>query len=266
MENKANEELIQAIISNDYQKTQEALKKGGINTADRFGFVPMNYAMCYNRLSIISLLRENGAEIPQTGWSQKMLEAGMDMYQVNEYLEAIFPAEAENQYTMISLVPYTSYQASSKDLHSQEIQEIIKNISEANKLMYEAIKAETFDPKKFKKALDLGSTFSGRDDQDQPALIVAIKTNNEKIIEIFLPMGDIYAVDNNGWSPLMHATKLGNKHVVKYLLEKLPVEAVEWKNFDGKTAVDIAKENNQTEILDMLEQYFENHKENGARQ
>ena len=100
MENKANEELIQAIVSNDYQKAQEALKKGGINTADRFGFVPMNYAMCYNRLSIISLLRENGAEIPQTGWSQKMLEAGMDMYQVNEYLEAIYPPEAENQYTL----------------------------------------------------------------------------------------------------------------------------------------------------------------------
>lgn len=265
MENKANEELIQAIISNDYQKTQEALKKGGINTADRFGFVPMNYAMCYNRLSIISLLRENGAEIPQTGWSQKMLEAGMDMYQVNEYLEAIYPAEAENQYTLPSLAPHTFYQASSIDLPPQEIQEIIKNISEANKLMYKAIKID-FDPEKMRMALDLGSTFSGRDDQDQPALIVAIKTNNEKIIEIFLPMGDIYAVDNNGWSPLMHATKLGNKHVVEYLLEKLPVEAVEWKNFDGKTAVDIAKENNQTVILDMLEQYFENHKENGARQ
>lgn len=265
MENKANEELIQAIISNDYQKTQEALKKGGINTADRFGFVPMNYAMCYNRLSIISLLRENGAEIPQTGWSQKMLEAGMDMYQVNEYLEAIYPAEAENQYTLPSLAPHTFYQASSIDLPPQEIQEIIKNISEANKLMYKAIKID-FDPQKMRMALDLGSTFLGRDDQDQPALIVAIKTNNEKIIEIFLPMGDIYAVDNNGWSPLMHATKLGNKHVVEYLLEKLSVEAVEWKNFDGKTAVDIAKENNQTEILDMLEQYFENHKENGARQ
>ena len=265
MENKANEELIQAIISNDYQKAQEALKKSGINTADRFGFVPMNYAMCYNRLSIISLLRENGAEIPQTGWSQKMLEAGMDMYQVNEYLEAIYPPEAENQYTLPSLATHTFYQASSIDLPPQEIQEIIKNISEANKLMYKAIKID-FDPQKMRMALDLGSTFSGRDDQDQPALIVAIKTNNEKIIEIFLPMGDIYAVDNNGWSPLMHATKLGNKHVVEYLLEKLPVEAVEWKNFDGKTAVDIAKENNQTEILDMLEQYFENHKENGARQ
>ena len=265
MENKANEELIQAIVSNDYQKAQEALKKGGINTADRFGFVPMNYAMCYNRLSIISLLRENGAEIPQPGWSQKMLEAGMDMYQVNEYLEVINPAEAENQYTLPSLAPHTFYQASSIDLPPQEIQEIIKNISEANKLMYKAIKID-FDPEKMRMALDLGSTFSGRDDQDQPALIVAIKTNNEKIIEIFLPMGDIYAVDNNGWSPLMHATKLGNKHVVEYLLEKLPVEAVEWKNFDGKTAVDIAKENNQTEILDMLEQYFENHKENGARQ
>ena len=265
MVNKANEELIQAIVSNDYQKAQEALKKGGINTADRFGFVPMNYAMCYNRLSIISLLRENGAEIPQTGWSQKMLEAGMDMYQVNEYLEAIYPAEAENQYTLQSLAPHTFYQASSIDLPPQEIQEIIKNISEANKLMYKAIKID-FDPQKMRMALDLGSTFSGRDDQDQPALIVAIKTNNEKIIEIFLPMGDIYAVDNNGWSPLMHATKLGNKHVVEYLLEKLPVEAVEWKNFDGKTAVDIAKENNQTVILDMLEQYFENHKENGARQ
>lgn len=265
MENKANEELIQAIVSNDYQKAQEALKKGGINTADRFGFVPMNYAMCYNRLSIISLLRENGAEIPQPGWSQKMLEAGMDMYQVNEYLEAIYPAEAENQYTLPSLAPHTFYQASSIDLPPQEIQEIIKNISEANKLMYKAIKID-FDPEKMRMALDLGSTFSGRDDQDQPALIVAIKTNNEKIIEIFLPMGDIYAVDNNGWSPLMHATKLGNKHVVEYLLEKLPVEAVEWKNFDGKTAVDIAKENNQTVILDMLEQYFENHKENGARQ
>lgn len=265
MENKANEELIQAIVSNDYQKAQEALKKGGINTADRFGFVPMNYAMCYNRLSIISLLRENGAEIPQTGWSQKMLEAGMDMYQVNEYLEAIYPPEAENQYTLPSLATHTFYQASSIDLTPQEIQEIIKNISEANKLMYKAIKID-FDPQKMRMALDLGSTFSGRDDQDQPALIVAIKTNNEKIIEIFLPMGDIYAVDNNGWSPLMHATKLGNKHVVEYLLEKLPVEAVEWKNFDGKTAVDIAKENNQTEILDMLEQYFENHKENGARQ
>ena len=241
------------------------MKKGGINTADRFGFVPMNYAMCYNRLSIISLLRENGAEIPQTGWSQKMLEAGMDMYQVNEYLEAIYPPEAENQYTLPSLAPHTFYQASSIGLPPQEIQEIIKNISEANKLMYKAIKID-FDPQKMRMALDLGSTFSGRDDQDQPALIVAIKTNNEKIIEIFLPMGDIYAVDNNGWSPLMHATKLGNKHVVEYLLEKLPVEAVEWKNFDGKTAVDIAKENNQTEILDMLEQYFENHKENGARQ
>lgn len=265
MENKANEELVQAIISNDYQKAQEALKKSGINTADRFGFVPMNYAMCYNRLSIISLLRENGAEIPQTGWSQKMLEAGMDMYQVNEYLEAIYPAEAENQYTLQSLAPHTFYQASSIDLPPQEIQEIIKNISEANKLMYKAIKID-FDPQKMRMALDLGSTFSGRDDQDQPALIVAIKTNNEKIIEIFLHMGDIYAVDNNGWSPLMHATKLGNKHVVEYLLEKLPVEAVEWKNFDGKTAVDIAKENNQIEILDMLEQYFENHKENGARQ
>ena len=146
-----------------------------------------------------------------------------------------------------------------KELYKQKL------ISEANKLMYKAIKID-FDPQKMRMALDLGSTFSGRDDQDQPALIVAIKTNNEKIIEIFLPMGDIYAVDNNGWSPLMHATKLGNKHVVEYLLEKLPVEAVEWKNFDGKTAVDIAKENNQTEILDMLEQYFENHKENGARQ
>ena len=189
----------------------------------------------------------------------------MDMYQVNEYLEAIYPPEAENQYTLPSLATHTFYQASSIDLTPQEIQEIIKNISEANKLMYKAIKID-FDPQKMRMALDLGSTFSGRDDQDQPALIVAIKTNNEKIIEIFLPMGDIYAVDNNGWSPLMHATKLGNKHVVEYLLEKLPVEAVEWKNFDGKTAVDIAKENNQTEILDMLEQYFENHKENGARQ
>lgn len=86
------------------------------------------------------------------------------------------------------------------------------------------------------------------------ALIVAAKYGNKDICGLLLQNGaDIDAVNGYGYTALMAATIGGHKEIVHYLL--IFRANIELREHQNQTALDIAKNHNNAEVISMLENH-----------
>ncbi|KAF2831839.1 ankyrin, partial [Ophiobolus disseminans] len=90
----------------------------------------------------------------------------------------------------------------------------------------------------------------GRHDDD--ALCLASRRGLIGMVEMLLKHGASAALQNdNGECPLLIATRSGHKSIVQILLLRAP-SSVEMADYDGNTALSVAMDNEQTEIVKLL--------------
>ncbi|KAK4745041.1 hypothetical protein SAY87_011353 [Trapa incisa] len=108
------------------------------------------------------------------------------------------------------------------------------------------------DEEGLKKALEEGANKDEEDSEGRTALHFACGYGEVKCSKILLEAGvAVDALDKNKNTALHYAAGYGRKDCVALLLEH--GAAVTLRNLDGKTPIDVAKLNNQQEVLKLLE-------------
>lgn len=114
---------------------------------------------------------------------------------------------------------------------------------------------EHCDPDVIKMFLNYGAKLDKVNSEGQTALhIMARKRSSFECLELLIEAGaDVNAQDKDGWTPLMdvvhHPQAMMRKNVIHHLAEYSDTSI---KNKDGKTAHDIAKENEAFDDEDLL--------------
>ncbi|XP_043705430.1 ankyrin repeat domain-containing protein 2A-like isoform X1 [Telopea speciosissima] len=112
--------------------------------------------------------------------------------------------------------------------------------------------ASVGDVEGLKKALSSGADKDEEDSEGRTALHFACGYGEVKCAQVLLEAGaKVDAVDKNKNTALHYAAGYGRKECVALLLEN--GAAVTLQNLDGKTPIDVAKLNNQQEVLKLLE-------------
>ncbi|XP_047308532.1 ankyrin repeat domain-containing protein 2B-like [Impatiens glandulifera] len=112
--------------------------------------------------------------------------------------------------------------------------------------------ASVGDVEGLKNALASGADKNEEDSEGRTALHFACGYGEVKCAQILLEAGAVVdALDKNKNTALHYAAGYGRKECVALLLEH--GAAVTLQNLDGKTPIDVAKLNNQHEVLSLLE-------------
>ncbi|CAH1450626.1 unnamed protein product [Lactuca virosa] len=112
--------------------------------------------------------------------------------------------------------------------------------------------ASVGDVEGLKKALDLSSNKDEEDSEGRTALHFACGYGEVKCAQILLEAGaKVNVLDKNKNTALHYAAGYGRKDCVALLLEN--GASVTLQNMDGKTPIDVAKLNEQTDVLKLLE-------------
>ncbi|KAH7554304.1 hypothetical protein ACOSQ2_028826 [Xanthoceras sorbifolium] len=112
--------------------------------------------------------------------------------------------------------------------------------------------ASVGDVEGLKNALSSGADKDEEDSEGRTALHFACGYGEVKCAQILLEAGaNVDALDKNKNTALHYAAGYGRKECVALLLEN--GAAVTLQNMDGKTPIDVAKLNNQHEVLKLLE-------------
>lgn len=100
--------------------------------------------------------------------------------------------------------------------------------------------------------LEKGANIDAQNADGRTPLIFAASGPFPETVDLLLKAGaDPNATDQvEGWSPLMFAAAGGHKEVVQTLLNHNANSSL--KDKDGETAIDFAKNNNHTEIVNLL--------------
>ncbi|KAL8188781.1 hypothetical protein R6Q57_029536 [Mikania cordata] len=112
--------------------------------------------------------------------------------------------------------------------------------------------ASVGDLEGLKKALESGANKDEEDSEGRTALHFACGYGEVKCAQVLLEAGaKVDALDNNKNTALHYAAGYGRKECVALLLDN--GAAVTLQNMDGKTPIDVAKLNNQNDVLKLLE-------------
>lgn len=112
--------------------------------------------------------------------------------------------------------------------------------------------ASVGDVEGLKKALSEGADKDEEDSEGRTALHFACGYGEVKCAQVLLEAGAVVdALDKNKNTALHYAAGYGRKECVALLLDN--GAAVTLQNLDGKTPIDVAKLNNQQEVLKLLE-------------
>ncbi|XP_047332179.1 ankyrin repeat domain-containing protein 2A-like [Impatiens glandulifera] len=112
--------------------------------------------------------------------------------------------------------------------------------------------ASVGDVEGLKNALASGADMNEEDSEGRTALHFACGYGETKCAQILLEAGAVVdALDKNKNTALHYAAGYGRNECVALLLEH--GAAVTLQNLDGKTPIDVAKLNNQHEVLELLE-------------
>lgn len=91
-------------------------------------------------------------------------------------------------------------------------------------------------------------------DGTTPLMLAAMLGKIKKIQKLVAAGANLDAVDDRGWTSLMYAASRNEYEAVKTLLD-LGASAI-LKDMDNKTAVDIARDKNNIESMDVINRYI----------
>ena len=122
--------------------------------------------------------------------------------------------------------------------------------SKINELFFEAIKDENIEATKF--LFEKGADIDAKNEDEYTPFYCACSNNNIEVVKFLFEKGaDIEIECSCGWLSIHRVCYFGYQDILKFLL-KINVN-LKSKTTIGQTPLDLAKENNQTEVVKLLE-------------
>nr|KAJ0185836.1 hypothetical protein LSAT_V11C900503850 [Lactuca sativa] len=144
--------------------------------------------------------------------------------------------------------PTTAFGGNSGAGEAEEEEE--EEVNEDDSIVHQT--ASTGDVEGLKKAIESGADKDEEDSEGRTALHFACGYGEVKCAQVLLEAGaKVDALDKNKNTALHYAAGYGRKECVALLLDN--GAAVTLQNMDGKTPIDVAKLNNQNDVLKLLE-------------
>lgn len=285
----ANKELIEAIWSKDIHKLIECLKRGANPNIETDGYFPIILATIQGATDIAKLLIAQNiapdakdsvgttALVKACGGSQHeiaklLIEAGAEVTD-----DVLMAANIHKHPSIMKLLEKAKFRVGTPDTKG------LKR-SEKDLFLY-SVKG---DIEKVKEILEKGQSPNIIEKQGGSVLYWVARKGHHKVAEVLINKeADINFSSSNGWTPLMEASLADNPRMVELLIAnnvrvnaqssegatallmavsqnnieivKLLLKAGADKDivvtqgyFKGKKAIDIALENNFTELIDLL--------------
>lgn len=215
--------LFAAVQKQSYEISRTLVSRGAavdyVNEQN-IGATPLMMAVAYDRLPIVNMLIENGADVnlidangdPAINWAayygytsqaERLLRAGARVDRVGHGNPREIAMRRGHQ-------PFVDLMARAAD---------IKLPSPDVALLVDAIKAESLEG--IEDALAVGASANAVDFSGRPVLALAARTGNINIVNLLIGSGaDVDAVDEIGFSALMEAARDGKIEVAKQLIAK----------------------------------------------
>lgn len=193
-----------------------------INSIDVKGITPLHLAVRKNRLDLVAVLVDNGANI---------------IIRDKENRTVMFDAVAENNIEMICTLKLNGCDVNFYD--KKGVSPLMYATWQTNRQMsmYELIR--------------LGANVNATDYEGKNAFMHAIYSDNRMGMDILLKNGtNINHADKKGWTALMHMAKLGNREGIRVLISK--GANLFAKNKNGHTAYEIAVTNGNNGSAEIL--------------
>ncbi|MCA7010493.1 ankyrin repeat domain-containing protein [Wolbachia endosymbiont of Tribolium confusum] len=278
-------ELLIAIEKEDLGKVKDNIRRGAnVNAQSRLGWISVFWAIQKNNLSIVKLLVNNGADInakDNESWMPLHWAVQLGSLDVVKYLverganvnaltadgrTPLDLAAQKNRVNVIEFLKKAQLDLDKELLTAVQDGDLNKVEGLANQgaglntkgsndwtLLHFAASSNKFDIVKF--LLDKNANIKAKDVYGNTPLHVAAQYDSKlEIVEFLLDKNasGINDVNNNGSTPL-HVAIQGNKSsTVKFLLNK--GASIQVKDKDGKTPLDLAKQEGYTNIVQMIEQ------------
>ena len=239
-----NQKLLIAIEENNYSDAENAIKKGAFINSKEYPFpisiiseanqTPLTIACKSSNEKIIKLLVENGAKV------NKDSIAGFSP------LIVLLQSDEQNRF---AVARYLIDNGADINATTNNKISVLKSCLEVSPNDDEETKQEGIQF--FEYLLESGvnqNTLSPHN-----LLTYAAQCNNEKAVKYILDKGidSVNSCDESGYTALMRASYMGHSGVVELLLSSDANKSI--KNKEGKTSLDLAKEYNRIEIIQLLE-------------
>lgn len=261
-----------------------------VDMPDHEGATPLLYAALEGHVDAVKLLMKHGASLnvcTSRGWTpllasighckipmvQYLLEQGVDVNQANDDGEtALILAAANGQDTIVSLL--LAHGARVDDVDRYGWTALMVAAAYGRYMVLELLlnggaDLERQDDKGWTpllcaasagsvSSLDLlvqkGANLSHTDKEKRSALVIACGLGHSRVVRYLVenckvPVNEL---DNQGWTPLMHAAALGRDQVVDFLLRNGADATV--KNQLGESAYRLAGLRGEKAVLHILEQ------------
>lgn len=207
-----------------------ATKTKRINTANAKGMSPLQLAVRKNRIDLVAVLVDNGADLDILDKDSRTV---------------VYDAVAENNLDMINVLKLNGCDINVYD--KEGISPLMYAVEQTNRQMAMC------------ELIRLGANVNYQPPKNyRNALMNAIIADNRTAMDILLKNGtDLNASDINGRTALMYCAKKGNREGIRVLISRGADIFAKDKN--GKTAKDIALENGyqgSAEILAKAEKIF----------
>ncbi len=261
-----------------------------VDMPDHEGATPLLYAALEGHVDAVKLLVKHGASLnvrTSRGWTplqasighckipmvQYLLEQGVDVNQANEDGEtALILAAANGQDTIASLLLDHGAKVDEVDNYGwtalmvaaaygkSTVLELLLNSGadlerqDANGWTPVLCAASAGAVASLDILVKKGGNLSHTDKEKRSALVIASGLGHSRVVRYLVEVckAPVNGLDNQGWTPLMHASALGRDQVVDFLLRNGADATV--KSRQGETAYRLAQLRGEKAVLQILEQ------------
>lgn len=261
-----------------------------VDMPDHEGATPLLYAALEGHVDAVKLLMKHGASLnvcTSRGWTpllaaighckipmvQYLLEQGVDENQANDDGEtALILAAANGQDAIVSLLlshgakvdavdnyGWTALMVAAAYGRSTVLELLLKGGADlerqdANGWTPVLCAASAGSVASLDMLVKKGAKLSHFDKDKRSALVIASGLGHSRVVRFLVEVCKVPVneLDNQGWTPLMHAAALGRDQVVEFLLRNGADATV--KSQQGETAYRLAQLRGEKAVLHILEQ------------
>jgi serine/threonine-protein phosphatase 6 regulatory ankyrin repeat subunit B len=238
--------------------------KAEVNSSGIEGYSALHLASFKGHIEIVKMLLEAKAAINATneeGITPLLLAAGLKGNKYPEVVGMLLEYKADVNMAYAGITPLW---IASKDGDADIVKQLLAAKAEVNVTNQEGITplmiaSVGWNPETVKLLLEAQADVNATDNTyDYTSLLVATMKGNNKIVKLLLDAGanvNVICKPSNE-TPLFIASKNGRLDIVKLLIEaKADVNARSYKNGKSYTALGIAKENGNGEVVKFLKDH-----------
>ena len=224
-----------------------------INIQNKYGWIALMFASCYENHQVVELLLSKNPDINIqniNGWTALMLASANGHHQVVKLLLSKHPninIQDNDGVTALIFASANGNHQVVKLLLSKDPDINIQNNNGWTALMYASHYGQH---QVVELLLNKNPDFNIQNNDGWTALMLACRNGYYQVVELLLSKDPDINIHNNGWTALMLASRYDHHQVVELLMSKYP--DINIQNYDGWTALMLACRNGFHQVVELL--------------